>query len=73
MENEPNLDWKRVDLKKLSLQGLIGGIAVYWMAKQQGAPEQVAIATGAVSLATSMYSSTKSVAKRATRATQNLP
>lgn len=44
---------KQVNWKKVSLQTFLGGVAVYVGAKQQGAPENVAILGGVISALTS--------------------
>lgn len=44
---------KQVNLKKIGLQTLFGGIAVYVGAKQSGIPESQAILAGVISALTS--------------------
>lgn len=44
---------KKINFKKVSLQTILGGAAVYVAAKSQGMPENVAIISGVISALTS--------------------
>jgi hypothetical protein len=58
-------DYRKINWKKVSLQSILGGVAAYAVAKQNGLDERTSIALGVVSAVTSGGSATVDTRKKA--------